>query len=221
VKYGSLLLLAGCNKLFDLTAVGPLPDAADAPPDSARFSCQQPLLIDEFTDSAPCAPWGELVPSGMVVATDGNMMLVLELSNMGEAQCRTPAGTGIALPAGGLVVQAAQVPAGSTSYMALSSTALDLELYEQSGMLFFAHAGGSPVFGSIQYNAAEMQFWRIDPLPTMTANASYSSDGITWIKFATGSFTPPTPPIDIKIKAGAFNIGAPTQAIFEHLLACP
>jgi hypothetical protein len=118
-------------------------------------------------------------------------------------------------------VQAAHVPDGSGSYLSLSSTALDLELYEQSGNLIFSHAGGTPVFGATPYNANAMQFWRIDPDPMQSATASYSSDGITWTTFATGTFTSPTVPVDIHTKAGAFNITATTNAIFEHLLACP
>jgi hypothetical protein len=93
----------------------------------------------------------------------------------------------------------------------------------QAGKLNFARAGGAPVIGSVQYNALEMQYWRIEPdAAQMMGTASYSADGVAWTTFpgvAPLATLPAT--VDVQIKAGAFGVGGSTQAVFQHLVGCP
>jgi hypothetical protein len=210
-------LLSGCDKIFTLGEV----TSHDADIDAAVFSCEAPVLLDDFTSAAPCAPWGALGSAGTVMVTEADGALTFELSNMGEAKCATT--TPIGAPYGGLAVRAAQTPAGTTSYMSLTTAALDLEIYMQAGKLNFAHAGGVGVIASVQYNALDMQYWRIEPdRALMTAAASYSANGVTWTAFS-GTATLATLPatVDVQIKAGAFGVGSPTHAEFQHLVGCP
>ena len=174
-----------------------------------------PLLVDDFNSPQPCAPWGDFVATGAATATEG-MGIDFVLPNGTEDRCVSK--TNIGVPFGGFRIRAEQVPAGASSYMTLGSTALDAEIYFQSGRLYFSHSGGSPVIASVQYNALDMQYWEITPTST-GAFGSYSSDGLVWTDFATALTIPALPTtIDIRIKAGA--MGTNTTARFEHLAAC-
>ncbi|MBV8698484.1 MAG: hypothetical protein JO257_07305 [Deltaproteobacteria bacterium] len=216
-----MLLAGGCDRVFGFDHVPTATADAPAVIDAARFSCSSPVLADEFTETTPCAPWGTLAAAGNATATEGSGRLTFDLPNMGEARCST--NRAVAFPGGGLAVQVAQVPAGTSSYASLESSALDVELYLFAGRLGIARAGGSPVIASVQYNGAEMQFWRITPdAQSMTAVGSYSADGITWTDMAPAAPLASIPAtIDVQLKAGAIGTGQPATAEFRHLVACP
>jgi hypothetical protein len=231
-----VLVVAGCDRLLGLASVQRLPDAEPTPDvpdgptlrdaiDASLQTCAQPVLVDDFTMTDPCKPWGafSFAGSGSASASEGSGTLEFDVQDNTYASC--DASPRIATPYGGLEVRVTQTPGGAMSSVSLISTALGATIYVYAGTLTLALPGsGQPAVASMQYDSTQMQFWRLVPDVANSAIAGdYSADGLTWMRL--GEVPRPTNPlpntIDVSLQAHAESSAGTQRVKFGYLLACP
>ena len=185
------------------------------PPDA--FVCASPLVIDDFTSSSPCSPWGTLSGTNGATASEGNGALTFTLPPSSSAKC---ASTPIAVPFGGFEIDVGQLPAGTQSSVSLLSNALDVALY-----IYGNYLNLSPVTGTnptkVQYVADQMRFLRLVPQSDNTIVGMYSADGNAWTSISPPLSVPAFPAaIDVTVKANG-NATITSTAVFQLVVACP
>ena len=227
MRWSLLVALCGCDQVLHLDPVGSPAKPADAlvvdtAADAGPPVCDTgaPVLVDDFNDLTPCAPWGRLAMPTNAIVTQGMGALTM-VTNADEGRCDSA--VTISLPTGGLIVRVPDVPGGQGSYVTMSSVQMQASMNFNSGLLNIALPGaGQPPVTEVGYVPGDMLYWRLVPDPaTKTIAGSYSSDGHTWMSLGNSLHVTNAIPatIDLVLKTGS-AAGVPVTTKFTYLLGC-
>jgi hypothetical protein len=230
-----MLAVAGCDNLFGLTTIDPLADApgidgtgtdardgavitGDAPP-PAGLGCVTPLLVEHFTATTPCSPWGSPYMASNATMSEGSHSLLIQPASQLDslAGCRSNA---TYLWTGGVViVRTKQILTGMGPYTMLQTHGGgDVAIGAGDGTLKFQRTDGSLIWAAAPYQSVAMQWWRLRAVGGMIY-AEFSPDGNAWTELGHQMLAVTSISIDVMASSGVSS-SPPGVAEFTDLYVC-
>jgi len=227
LRLSAFALLAGCDGVLGLVDIMPRPDGPPPPDAPTTVPCaSDPDLNDDFVSTVPCAPLGgEMVGNGGMMDESVGTLTITPQANQGGSFGRCDYATPIPLMPGGVFIKMPTVLSMTgSSYVMLNALSKDNgrggKLLAQFGNVKFQDPATLEVGGSIPYDQAMAQWWRIRP----NANAivgEVSPDTVTWQLVGTLAGTP-TASVEVMFEAGESGGDlTPGFATFQRLDLCP
>jgi hypothetical protein len=208
-----LLLVGGCDMLFQLDHVGPI----DAPVD-VMGGCVNATLDDHFAAAVACEPWGTKYENkGALVVNDGNQLTIQPATVMDSSGGCASKGA-VAFGAGGVAVEVSDVLSGNQGeYTELHLYEPDLNAVSIGVTNNILGAGAV----NLLYDPTAMRWWRLRPVGN-AIEAAYTADGENYMPFSTIPLPPPaTFSINLIGGLGGSQTGFGGLAVFRRLLVCP
>jgi hypothetical protein len=216
-----LMLVAGCDMLFQLDHVDRVDDAlvpGDVPLDVPGGGCASPIIDDDFTSQTPCDTWGTKYENLGATVFTGGSQLTIQPAAMAQSSGGCASRALVPFGTGGIAVDVADVLSGGKGEYT------ELHIYDTVPTTSIGVANNTLIAGNsnVLYSATMMHWWRLRPSDN-SIEAEYSADGISYQAFAKIPLPgAPPPTVSINLIGGLDNNPAfGNLAVFRRLLVCP
>jgi hypothetical protein len=211
-----LVVLSGCQILFELQPVEVLDDAAPT-------ICDDPLIDDPFDDGRVCEGWGQPLPEKNCAISELAEGLVIAPAASTASRGRCVSNGMLPLTERGIMVEVADVlldDDGDFTLLSLASPT-DLSLGVSNRRLRLTSNLGSPVYGNTTYIRDQMRWWRLRREgPSIVAE--YAADGIDWRPLGE-----PVAKADTEVSLFLFaglnsngDVATEGRAVYRRLIVC-
>ena len=206
VVVGSIALCLGaCDQVWGL-------DRNDVLPTCGAGTA---LIVDDFSGSNTCLPWGDAFEHPGSTASQENGALQVVVHTKGAAGCTSK--NPVDFTAHTLFARVSDVIPTAGAYTSMNANQTE-SITEVNGNLYYQDANGG-AYEHLGYEPGAMRWWRLDAHGGIVT-ASYSADATTWLELGHRTQTP-TVPDNIALLAGLAmdedTVGAST---FDYVLLC-